>query len=211
MTISDLRREYTLHGLNESEVSADPVEQFRVWFDQALAAGVPEPNAMALATTKPDGRPAARIVLLKHFDANGFLFFTNYSSRKGRELADNPAAALLFFWPQLERQIRIEGNVAFTTAEESDAYFRSRPLESRLGASASPQSEVIADRLELERLLADVRARFPGEDVPRPSHWGGYRLTPNVFEFWQGRPGRLHDRLEYFRADGAWRLRRLAP
>src|SRR5436309_12544179 len=211
MTISELRREYTLHGLSEADVHADPIEQFRVWFDQALAAGVPEANAMTLATTKPDGRPSARIVLLKHFDANGFLFFTNYRSRKGRELANNPAAALLFFWPQLERQVRIEGVVTFTTTEESDTYFRSRPLESRLGAGASPQSQVVASRDELERLLAEVRGRCTGEEVPRPPHWGGYRLTPYQFEFWQGRPGRLHDRLEYFRADGAWRLRRLAP
>jgi len=211
MTISDSRREYTLHGLKEADVNADPVEQFRVWFDQALAAGVPDANAMALATTKPDGRPSARIVLLKHFDANGLLFFTNYNSRKGRELARNPAAALLFFWPQLERQVRIEGTVTFTTAEESDTYFRSRPLESRLGACASPQSETIASREELERRLAEIKARCPGDEVPRPSHWGGYRLTPDLFEFWQGGPGRLHDRLEYFRADGAWRLRRLAP
>ena len=211
MTISDLRREYTLHGLSEADVHADPIEQFRVWFDQALVAGVPEANAMTLATTKPDGRPSARIVLLKHFDATGFLFFTNYRSRKGRELANNPAAALLFFWPQLERQVRIDGAVTVTTTEESDAYFRSRPLESRLGACASPQSQVVASRDELERLLAEVRGRCTGEEVPRPPHWGGYRLTPYQFEFWQGRPGRLHDRLEYFRADGAWRLRRLAP
>jgi len=211
MTISDLRREYTLHGLSEADVHADPVEQFRVWFDQAVTAGLPDANAMTLATTKPDGRPSARVVLLKHFDANGFLFFTNYQSRKGRELAKNPAAALLFFWPQLERQVRIEGMVTFTSAEESDVYFRGRPLESRLGACASPQSEVVSDRGELERLLAEVRAHCPGEEVPRPPHWGGYRLTPDLFEFWQGRPGRLHDRLEYFRAGGAWRLRRLAP
>jgi pyridoxamine 5'-phosphate oxidase len=211
MSISDLRRDYTLRGLTEADVHADPVEQFRVWFDQALAAGVPDANAMALATTKPDGRPSARMVLLKHFDANGFLFFTNYQSRKGRELARNPAAALLFFWPQLERQVRIEGVVEFTTAEESDAYFRSRPLDSRLSAKASPQSEVVSGRGQLEQLLAEVRARFPGDDVPRPPHWGGYRLTPELFEFWQGGPGRLHDRLEYYRAGGAWRLRRLAP
>jgi pyridoxamine 5'-phosphate oxidase len=211
MTIADLRREYTLHGLNEAEVHPDPIEQFRVWFEQALVAGVPEANAMTLATTKPDGRPSARTVLLKHFDANGFLFFTNYHSRKGRDLAANPAAALLFFWPQLERQVRVEGAVTFTTPEESDAYFRSRPLESRLGACASPQSEIVSGREELERLLADLRTRCPGDEVPRPAHWGGYRLMPEVIEFWQGRPGRLHDRLEYFRFGGEWRLRRLAP
>src|SRR5262245_4515508 len=211
MSISDLRREYTLQGLSEADVHVDPVEQFRVWLENALAAGVPEANAMTLATTKPDGRPSARIVLLKHFDANGFLFFTNYQSRKGRELAANPTAALLFFWPQLERQVRIEGTVTFSTAEESDAYFRGRPLESRLGASASPQSNVVSGREELERMLAEFRLQYPGDEVPRPPHWGGYRLTPEVFEFWQGRPGRLHDRLEYFRVGGAWRLRRLAP
>jgi pyridoxamine 5'-phosphate oxidase len=211
MTIADLRREYTLHGFTEADVHPDPIEQFRVWLEQALVAGVPDANAMTLATTKPDGRPSARTVLLKHFDANGFLFFTNYRSRKGRDLAANPAAALLFFWPQLERQVRVEGGVTFTTPEESDAYFRSRPLESRLSACASPQSEIVSGREELERLLAELRSRCSGDDVPRPSHWGGYRLVPEVIEFWQGRPGRLHDRLEFFRSGGAWRLRRLAP
>ena len=161
---------------------------------------------MALATTKPDGRPAARIVL-KHFDASGFLFFTNYHSRKGRDLAKNPAAALFLFWPQLERQIRIEGTVTLTTEAESDSYFRGRPLESRLRCE-SPQSEVVAGREELERRLAEFRARYQGDEVPRPSHWGGYRLTPEAFEFWQGRPGRLHDRLEYYRAEGVSQARR---
>jgi pyridoxamine 5'-phosphate oxidase len=212
MSIADLRREYTLRGLNESDVDPDPVVQFCHWFDQALAAGVTEPNAMVLATAAPDGWPSARVVLLKGVDERGFSFFTNYHSRKGRELAANPHAALTFFWPELERQVRVKGTVGVVTPEESDDYFRSRPLDSQLGAWASPQSEAISGRDELERRLAEVRERFAGGAVPRPSHWGGYRLAPTEVEFWQGRPGRLHDRLRYVRdPDGAWRLGRLGP
>jgi pyridoxamine 5'-phosphate oxidase len=211
MSIADLRREYTLRGLNEADMAPDPIAQLQIWFDQALAAGVPEPNAMVLATAAPDGRPSARVVLLKGVDARGFAFFTNYHSRKGRELSANPVAALTFFWPELERQVRVEGAVAAVTADESDDYFRTRPPDSQLGAWASPQSEVIESRAELERRLAAVRARFAGGAVPRPPHWGGYRLTPATVEFWQGGPGRLHDRLRYARTPGGWQLERLAP
>jgi pyridoxamine 5'-phosphate oxidase len=211
MSIADMRREYTRHGLDEADVHPDPVEQFRRWFGQAVAAGVPDPNAMTLATAGPDGRPSARVVLLKAFDARGFVFFTNYHSRKGRELTANPAAAVLFFWSELERQVRVEGAVRLTTAEESDEYFRARPLESRLAAWASPQSEPVASRGDLERRMAERRHQYPGEEVPRPPYWGGYRLAPDAFEFWQGRPSRLHDRIGYFRMGEKWATRRLAP
>ena len=211
MTPADLRRDYARAGLTEADAAADPLAQFARWFDEALAAGLPEPNAMTLATATPDGRPSARVVLLKGFDERGFVFFTNRHSRKGRELAANPYAALAFFWPELERQVRVEGAVAPTGDEESDAYFASRPLASRLGAWASSQSEVIAGREVLDRAVEELAARFGGE-VPRPPHWGGYRLSPEAVEFWQGRPSRLHDRLRYARRpDGGWRRERLAP
>jgi pyridoxamine 5'-phosphate oxidase len=208
---ADLRREYTRRGLTEADADADPLRQFRFWFDQALAAGALDANAMVLATATPDGRPSARVVLLKEISERGFAFFTNYRSRKGRELAANPYAALNFNWPELERQVRAEGTVEMMTAAESDAYFRTRPRDSQLGAWASPQSEPLADRAELEARLAEVAARFAGVEVPRPPHWGGYRLVPEAVEFWQGRPGRLHDRLLYTRTSGGWRRQRLAP
>ncbi|HEY1378321.1 MAG TPA: pyridoxamine 5'-phosphate oxidase [Gemmataceae bacterium] len=212
MSIADLRREYGRHGLNEADVAADPVTQLRAWLDHAVAAGVPDATAMVLATATPDGRPSARVVLLKGLDALGLTFFTNYHSRKARELAANPRAAVTLFWPDLERQIRAEGPVAEVTAEESDAYFRTRPADSQLGAWVSDQSEVVAGgRAELERRLAELTARFAGGDVPRPPHWGGYRLQPDAVEFWQGRPGRLHDRLLYAPSAAGWRIQRLAP
>jgi pyridoxamine 5'-phosphate oxidase len=209
--LAQLRREYARERLDIADVAADPIAQFARWFGEALSAGSSEANAMTLATADAQGRPSARVVLLKSYDQNGFVFFTNYASRKGEELAANPHAALLFFWIELERQIRIEGTVAKVSAEESDAYYRTRPLESRLGAWASPQSRVLAHREELEAHLAQVSARY-GEDPPRPPHWGGYRLTPRAVEFWQGRESRLHDRLRYT-AEGPerWRLERLAP
>jgi pyridoxamine 5'-phosphate oxidase len=210
--VAALRQEYRLKALREDEVATDPLTQFTRWFDEALAAQVPEPNAMTLATVAPDGRPAARIVLLKGFDAEGFDFYTNTESRKGRELAATPYAALVFWWPLLERQVRIEGAVVPVPEALADAYFQTRPRESQLGAWASPQSQTLDDRAVLEQRLADVTARYEGQAVPRPPRWGGYRVVPTCIEFWQGRPGRLHDRLCFQRQDdGPWSLERLAP
>lgn len=209
--IAELRREYARERLEQANAALDPSVQFARWFQEALNAGFTEPNAMTLATADAQGRPSARIVLLKGYDERGFVFFTNYASRKGEELARNPCAALLFHWVELERQVRIEGSVAKVAEEESDIYYRSRPLASRLGAWASPQSQVLAQREELEARLAQLSAEY-GEDPPRPPHWGGYRLAPSVLEFWQGRESRLHDRLRYTReGPGQWRIERLAP
>jgi pyridoxamine 5'-phosphate oxidase len=211
ITLADLRKSYTLGSLTETEVDPDPIVQFERWFDHAVKSEVPEPNAMTLATVSADHRPSARIVLIKGVDARGFTFFTNYESRKGHDLAANPHASLLFHWIELERQVRIEGRVEKTTAAESDAYFHSRPLNSRIGAWASEQSAVVQSRAVIESREADFNARF-GESPPRPAHWGGYRLTPECIEFWQGRASRLHDRIRYVCApDGGWRIERLAP
>jgi pyridoxamine 5'-phosphate oxidase len=212
MSIADLRREYERHGLSEAEVAADPITQLRAWLDQAIAAGASDPTAMMLATATADGSPSARVVLLKGLDDRGLAFFTNYQSRKGRELASNPRAAATFYWPDLERQVRVEGTVGLVSAAESETYFRSRPLDARLGAWVSDQSEVVTGgRPELEQRLAEFTARFPDGDVPRPPHWGGYRLSPRLVEFWQGRPGRLHDRLLYRPESSGWFVSRLAP
>jgi pyridoxamine 5'-phosphate oxidase len=207
------RKEYEQDSLDESSVDRDPFRQFATWYDAAVAAGVPEPEAMTLSTATPDGRPSARIVLLRGFDARGFCFFTNYESRKGRELESNPHAALTVHWAALERQVRIEGRVERTTAAESDAYFTSRPSASRIGAWSSPQSAVIADRPALEQLFERFRVEHPDDTaIPRPDHWGGYRLVPERIEFWQGRPSRLHDRLRFSReAADTWLIERLAP
>ncbi|WP_420993290.1 pyridoxamine 5'-phosphate oxidase [Cupriavidus sp. 30B13] len=209
--LADLRRTYVLGSLSESDVAPDPISQFQRWFDEAINAKLPEPNAMTLATVDADGQPSARIVLLKGMDARGFTFFTNYESRKGLDMASNPRAALLFHWVQLERQVRVEGTVEKVSEAESDTYYASRPLGSRLGAWASEQSREVADRAVLEQREADFRARF-GDNPPRPAHWGGYRLVPARIEFWQGRPSRLHDRIAYrLHADGAWQIVRLSP
>ncbi|NYT80434.1 pyridoxamine 5'-phosphate oxidase [Alcaligenaceae bacterium] len=209
MSVADIRQSYEKFELLEASLAANPFEQFTLWFNDALKAGVPEPNAMTLATTPLDGRPSARIVLLKGFDHDGFVFFTNYSSRKGRELAGNPYASLLFFWPSLERQVRIEGRIEKTSAQESDEYYRSRPLGSRIGAWVSPQSQPIT-RVDLEARTIEL-TRTLGDDPSRPDHWGGYRLRPDYVEFWQGRPSRLHDRLVFKLEDKSWIKSRLAP
>ncbi|MEO1432992.1 MAG: pyridoxamine 5'-phosphate oxidase [Cyanobacteria bacterium J06633_8] len=210
--IADLRQDYTLQGLSETEVDSNPFIQFKEWFDVALSADILEPNAMTVATTTPEGKPSARMVLLKDFDERGFVFYTNYNSQKAQELAENPQAALVFWWPQLQRQVRISGRVEKVSEMESDKYFYSRPLKSRLGAWASNQSEVIENREILEQQLEELQEKYYNKDVPRPSHWGGIRVIPAEIEFWQGRSSRLHDRLVYRRNyDGDWKIERLSP
>jgi pyridoxamine 5'-phosphate oxidase len=209
--LSRLRKEYARAGLRESDADRDPIEQFRRWFDEALAANLHEPNAMTLATATPDGRPSARIVLLKGFDARGFVFYTNFEGRKGEELAANPRAALVLYWGELERQVRIEGRVSRVPDEESDAYFEGRPRGSQLGAWASEQSRPARDRGVLEERLRELEAEYGDREVPRPPFWGGYRVEPEVIEFWQGRENRLHDRLRYRRSDEGWKVERLQP
>ncbi len=211
-SISDLRLEYTLAGLNETDLEAEPFQQFAKWFQQAVDAHLPEPNAMTLATATPNGEPSARIVLLKGFDHQGFVFFTNYESHKGQELAANPRAALVFHWVELERQVRISGQVACVSREESEDYFHSRPSSSQLGAWASRQSQVVSGREVLESRLRQLEKEYANETIPLPPYWGGFRLAPNWVEFWQGRPNRLHDRLRYTLQTGqCWLIERLSP
>jgi pyridoxamine 5'-phosphate oxidase len=235
MSLADLRREYTLAGLRRKDLDPDPISQFQQWFDQANSARasgrwhkflvrcykrllmiggveVVDINAMTLATVDPEGKPSARTVLLKGIDSRGFIFFTNYNSRMGRELAANPNAALVCYWPELERQVTIAGTVTKVQDPESDAYFASRPYGSRIGAWASDQSQIARDRTELEQKWKEYERRFPGPEVPRPANWGGYVLSPARLEFWQGRPNRLHDRFRYTRqADNSWLIERLSP
>ena len=211
MSLASLRKDYSHASLSENDVLADPIAQFAKWFDEAIMTEVPEPNAMSLATTGTDNRPSSRIVLIKEFDQRGFTWYTNYASRKGRELQVNPQAALLFHWVELERQVRIEGSVVRVSAEENDAYFQSRPLGSRIGAIASLQSEPIADRAALEENFYKSEQE-QGLDPQRPEHWGGYRLIPDYIEFWQGRRSRLHDRIAYgLQPGGCWLRQRLQP
>lgn len=211
-SIADLRENYTRSGLSEADAALNPLKQFRLWFEQAIEAQLPEPNAMTLATVTSEGHPSARIVLLKNFDERGFTFFTNYDGSKGQQLSHHPWAALVFWWAQLERQVRIEGKVEKVSAQESDEYFASRPVKSQLGAWASHQSQVIDSRDVLEKQFAELQEKYRNRPIPRPPHWGGFRVIPHLIEFWQGRPSRLHDRLCYrLQRDGNWHRERLSP
>ncbi len=212
-SIADLRQDYSSQSLLETDVAPDPIVQFDKWWQQALASEIMEPNAMTLATASSDGMPSARIVLLKGFDQNGFVFFTNYKSYKGMQLEENPKACLVFFWKELERQVRIVGIVKKLSEKDSDEYFHSRPIGSRLGAWASPQSQVIESRNWLDNHYLEVASQFKEEEgIQRPPHWGGYIVQPVIIEFWQGRPSRLHDRMQYtLQENGSWKIERLAP
>ncbi len=213
-SLSALRQEYALGSLNETEVDPDPIRQFQRWLDEAIKAELPEPNALTLATADRTGRPFARVVLLKDCDADGLVFYTSYRSDKGQQLAENPHAALVFLWLELERQVRVEGTVSKVSAAESEAYFRTRPRENRLGALASRQSQIVADRRTLDERYQQLATQYPNEEdnIPMPHQWGGYRVKPEMLEFWQGRHGRMHDRLRYrWQKEGGWRLERLEP
>jgi pyridoxamine 5'-phosphate oxidase len=210
--MNDLPHQYNADSIDEHTVERDPLQLFQRWLDEARAAGIHLAEAMTLATSTPDGKPSARLVLLKQADKLGFVFFTNYNSMKARELDSNPQAALVFYWPQLERQVRVEGKVDRTSSAESAAYFKTRPRDSQIGALASPQSEVIASREVLQQKADELDRLYAGREIECPGHWGGYRLHAQRIEFWKGRPGRLHDRINYERqADGSWSIKRLAP
>lgn len=210
-SIADIRKDYKQHSLNEADIATNPFVQFEQWWNEAIASEIDEVNAMTLATATKAGIPSARIVLLKGYDSNGFVFFTNYNSHKGQELLDNPYAALVFFWKELERQVRIEGLVERVSESESDEYFNSRPEGSRIGAWASPQSTVIHDRSVIESNVDALTQQYTGQPIPRPAHWGGYRVKPQVIEFWQGRSSRLHDRFKFTATGDTWKRERLAP
>lgn len=209
--INTLRHDFSIQSLDEKDVHKNPITQFSKWFTEAVDSKVNEPNAMTVCTATKDGKPSGRIILLRNFDDNGFVFYTNYNSRKGTEIMENPNAALLFFWPELERQIRIEGILSKQSEEGSDLYFNSRPRTSKIGAWTSAQSKVIANRKILDEEYEKLSLKYPGENVPRPEHWGGYLLTPSSVEFWQGRPSRLHDRILYTKVNEEWKIERLAP
>ncbi len=209
--LADIRNEYSSRALSEEKIDSDPFAQFGIWMDEALESQANEPTAMTLSTVAGDGRPSSRVVLLKGYDRDGFVFFTNYHSRKGRELAENPFAALNFFWPELERQVNISGRTSKVSAEESDEYFKSRPFTSRVGAWASNQSEKIDSRMTIMAKAAKLLVKYASGNVPRPPHWGGFRLVPDRFEFWQGRESRLHDRICYELHENSWMICRLSP
>jgi pyridoxamine 5'-phosphate oxidase len=211
MSISSIRKDYQLQSLSESDVKQDPIEQFGKWWDEAIASSIDEVNAMTLSTVTAEGKPSARIVLLKGFDERGFVFFTNYESNKGAQLTANPFASLVFFWKELERQVRIEGICEKVSEQESDDYFHSRPIGSQLGACASPQSRVIESRRVIENNLEKLQDQYRDMEIPRPAHWGGYRVVPQAIEFWQGRSSRLHDRIKYTKENQSWKIVRLAP
>lgn len=210
--MNDTKPQYNSDSIDEKTVDRDPLKLFQRWLDEAIAAGIYLPEAMTLATSTPEGKPSARLILLKEADERGFVFYTNYNSPKARDLDSNPQAAMVFYWPQLERQVRVEGAIERTSADESDAYFKTRPRESQIGALASPQSEVIPSREALQQRARELEKLYEGREVERPAHWGGYRLLPERIEFWKGRPSRLHDRILYERqSDGSWSIKRLAP
>lgn len=211
MDIFDLRRDFTLKTLDESEVLTDPIQQFEVWFQEVLKGEVIEPNAMTLSTATLEGKPSSRIVLLKQIQAGGFVFFSNYDSKKAEQIDSNPYCALNFAWHEMERQVRIEGTISKVTSAESDSYFEVRPAKSKLGAWSSPQSQEIPNRAYLEKLVLDSENRFEGKPIPRPENWGGYIIKPNLIEFWQGRSSRLHDRIQYTLTPDGWKIVRLAP
>ena len=211
MDISSIRKDYQLKSLSEEDVAKNPFDQFAKWWDEAIKSEIDEVNAMTLATVDQRNRPSARIVLLKDYNSSGFVFYTNYESNKGTQIENNPYASLVFFWKELERQVRIEGKCERVASSESDAYFKSRPVGSQIGAAASPQSSIISDRSILTDKVEELEKQFPNGNIPRPSNWGGYRIIPETIEFWQGRSSRLHDRIKYLKAGDIWRIVRLAP